>query len=113
MDADQLARVTAAVTTYKDYRALIARAEPHWPLGLPGWYDDQLALALVDGDTALLAVWHRGKGEVAIDAPLPGIWRTADVLFPTDLPTTLDLADDHLHITLPAGPAARLIRVHR
>ncbi len=111
MNAEQLARVAAAVSTYKDHRSLIATAEPHWPLGLPGWYDDQVALALVADETALLAVWHRGEGEVVIDAPLPGVWRTADVLFPADLPTKLDLADDHLRITLPAGPAARLIRL--
>lgn len=113
MNAEQLARVAAAVSTYKDHRSLIAQAEPHWPLGLPGWYDEQLTLALVADDEALLAVWHRGEGEVVIDAPLPGVWRAADVLFPADLPTTLDLADDHLRITLPAGPAARLIRLRR
>ncbi|MET7280607.1 glycoside hydrolase family 36 protein [Kribbella sp. NPDC005582] len=113
MDADQLARVAAAVATYKDYRPLIARAEPYWPLGLPGWYDDKLALALVDGDTALLAVWHRGEDSAVIEAPLPGSWRTAEVLFPSDLPTELELTDNRLRIGLPNRPSARLVRLAR
>ncbi|MFF1820755.1 glycoside hydrolase family 36 protein [Kribbella sp. NPDC058245] len=113
MDAEQLTRVATAVSTYKEHRSLIARAEPHWPLGLPGWYDEQLALALVADDTALLAVWHRGDGATTVDVPLPGCWRTADVIFPTDLPTTLALVGDRLGVSLPAGPAARLIRLQR
>ncbi|MFB6720953.1 glycoside hydrolase family 36 protein [Kribbella sp. NPDC056345] len=113
MNTEQLTRVAAAVSTYKEHRSLIARAEPHWPLGLPGWYDEQLALALVADDTALLAVWHRGDGPTTVDVPLPGAWRAADVLFPADLPTTLDLAGSRLGVSLPAGPAARLIRLQR
>jgi alpha-galactosidase len=113
MNAEQLTRVAAAVSTYKEHRSLIARAEPHWPLGLPGWYDEQLALALVAGDTALLTVWHRGDDATTVDVPLPGSWRTTDVLFPTDLPTTLALAGGRLEVSLPAGPAARLIRLQR
>ncbi|MFC9689279.1 glycoside hydrolase family 36 protein [Kribbella sp. NPDC056951] len=111
MDAEQRIRVAAAVSTYKEYRSLIAQAEPYWPLGLPGWYDDQIALALVADGTALLAVWHRGDGATTVDVPLPGTWRTADVLFPADLPTTLDLEGSRLGVGLPAGPAARLIRL--
>lgn len=68
----QSARVAEAVTAHKAIRTRIPGALPSWPLGLPGWEDDHLALALDDGDGVLLSVWRRG-GTAQIEVPLPAL----------------------------------------
>jgi len=115
MSGEQRARVAEALRVYKDHRSTVATGRPHWPLGLPGWYDDWLALAIVDND-CLLSVWHRGESPADTVIPLPpGCWRSAQVVFPKDLGTDLTLARDgtSLRVSLPSGPAARLIRLAR
>lgn len=71
MTEPQLALVKQAIAAYKEIRAGIATARPQWPLGLPGWDDPWIALALQNSADTLLAVWRRG-GEDAIDIPLAG-----------------------------------------
>ena len=44
MTADQLQLVHDAATLFKDIRRDIANAVPGWPMGLPDWYADHLAL---------------------------------------------------------------------
>jgi alpha-galactosidase len=117
MDAEQLADVRTALATYKGIRASIARSVPRWPLGLPGWYDDWTALALVDGDHTLLSVWRRGGAE-RVELPLPwlsGGETSVGVAFPQTLTTEFewDAETGILAVELPAAPAARLIRVGR
>jgi hypothetical protein len=68
--------------------------------------------------TCVLAVWYRGEaaGGVTLDLPwLTGPGWAAEVLFPTDLSTDLEWSDvtRELQVSLPAGPAARLVRLHR
>ncbi|MEU0533244.1 glycoside hydrolase family 36 protein [Amycolatopsis tolypomycina] len=142
MAPEQAKRVRTAVEVYKRYRSLLARGQPHWPLGLPGRDDRWIALAVHDDHECVLAVWHRGTTAGTVTLPLP--WPDGDpapgdgpapasgpapgrdpapasdpaparVLFPADLPTGLDLAGagGALRISLPAGPSARLIRLHR
>jgi alpha-galactosidase len=118
MDPEARKRVRTALDVYKRHRSLLARGRPHWPTGLPGWYDRWLALAIHDERDCLLAVWNRGEtgGTVTLELPWPdGDPGSAEVLVPTDLPTDLGAAGAGaaLRITLPAGPAARLIRLHR
>ncbi|AMW15188.1 alpha-galactosidase [Streptomyces qaidamensis] len=62
MSDHQRALVRDAVDVYKSIRGDLARALPFWPLSLPGWTDEWLALGLrVPGDgTAYLSVWRRG-----------------------------------------------------
>ncbi|MPY55909.1 alpha-galactosidase [Streptomyces spongiae] len=68
--------VRRAVETYKTYRHLLPNARPHWPLGLPGWRDGWLALALsTDDGTTLLALWRRDGAPESVTLPLP--WVTA------------------------------------
>jgi alpha-galactosidase len=109
MNGGQRARVRAALDVYKQHRPLLASGRPQWPLGLPGWYDEWLALAIDGGEQSLLAVWYRGTGPGDITLPRTG--RRADVLFPTDLPSDLTRSGDTLRLALPGGPAARLIRL--
>jgi len=114
MDAGQRARVRTALDVYKGHRRLLATGSPQWPLGLPGWYDRWLALAVNAGDTSLLAVWYRGSGPESVTIPLPWLANaTAEVSFPADLPTEFALDGHELTVSLPSGPAARLFRLHR
>ncbi|GFJ95913.1 hypothetical protein Prum_095550 [Phytohabitans rumicis] len=57
MDAGQLDSVRTAVRTHQSIRADLAGAVPLWPLGLPGWDDPWLALALRAGTSP---TWRRG-----------------------------------------------------
>ena len=43
------ALVREAVALHKDWRSSLARSHPVWPLGLPGWDDDVIALQLDAG----------------------------------------------------------------
>ncbi|TLS46444.1 alpha-galactosidase [Streptomyces montanus] len=62
MAPGQLALVRDAVSTYKSIRGDLRSAVPFWPVGLPGWTDEWVALGLrtpVAG-TTYLSVWRRG-----------------------------------------------------
>ncbi|WP_171114488.1 MULTISPECIES: alpha-galactosidase [unclassified Streptomyces] len=61
MSQRQLGLVRDAVATYKAIRGDLARTEPFWPLGLPGWTDEWVALGMrvPDGPSYVL-VWRRG-----------------------------------------------------
>ncbi|WP_338146753.1 hypothetical protein [Streptomyces boncukensis] len=72
LDAGQRALVAEAVDAYRPYRPLLARAVPRWPLGLPGWRDGWLALALQAPGTTLLAVWRREGAPRECVVPVPG-----------------------------------------
>jgi alpha-galactosidase len=109
----QLALVSEALDTYKSIRAVIPRAAPFWPLGLPGWSDPWIALGLRYGDQTLLAVWRRGgAGTKTISLPalagcrLEGLFPMAGDGF------DWDAGRGALRVELPT-PAARLIRLYR
>ncbi|MCX4908882.1 glycoside hydrolase family 36 protein [Streptomyces sp. NBC_00878] len=70
MTESQLSLVRGALTVYKAIRGDLRTALPFWPLGLPGWSDEWLALGMrapvtgmgaVSGAT-YLSVWRRGGG---------------------------------------------------
>ncbi|MFI7061398.1 glycoside hydrolase family 36 protein [Kribbella sp. NPDC050124] len=44
---------------------------PAWPLGLPAWTDEWLALSLNGPDVSYLALWHRAPGPATITLPIP------------------------------------------
>ena len=88
MAEHQLRSVRAAVRVFRDIRADLATARPLWPLGLPGWADPWLSLALRSPDATYLAVWRRpGAGPTAsLSLPhLRGHPVEVEVLYPTDL----------------------------
>ncbi|MET7745571.1 glycoside hydrolase family 36 protein [Streptomyces sp. NPDC005385] len=76
---EQLALVRQALDTYKAYRSLLTGARPRWPLGMPGWRDGWIALALTtgvtddQGNTTLLALWRREGTPETVTVPLPWI----------------------------------------
>ena len=89
LSSDQLTLVREAVSVHKSIRADIARSVPSWPLGLPGWDDPTVALALHAPTRSLVTVWQRGPGQDEVILALPslrGRRLRADVIFPTGLP---------------------------
>ncbi|GGU44094.1 glycoside hydrolase family 36 protein [Lentzea flava] len=118
MTAEQLDSVQAAVRVHQKIRADLATAVPLWPLGLPGWSDRWLSLALTSGDVTYLAVWQRDADQESVTLPLPHL-RGSDVdlevLYPRDLPEwTPGWNADGGELTLTARrlPAsARLFRI--
>ncbi|MFG3340716.1 alpha-galactosidase [Glycomyces sp. NPDC048151] len=107
LGAERFALVREAVTLHKDWRQRIARSHPSWPLGLPGWDDEVLALQLDAGDESLLAVWSRGE---AAEVALPGLrGRAFEQVYPTALPEWKVRAVDGVPVLdVQAGPAARI-----
>ncbi|GAB4004922.1 hypothetical protein GCM10029992_51290 [Glycomyces albus] len=107
LDPERFALVREAVALHKDWRHRIARAHPVWPLGLPGWEDEVIALQLDADSESLLALWSRGE---AADIPLPGLrGRTVEQLYPVALPKwTIREEGSILIIEVPPGPAARI-----
>jgi alpha-galactosidase len=107
---ERFALVREAIALHKDWRHRIAQAHPVWPLGLPGWDDDVIALQLDAGPESLLALWSRGA---ATEITLPGLrGRAVKQVYPVALPQwTLRTVGDVPVVEVPAGPAARIFEV--
>ncbi|WP_243745032.1 glycoside hydrolase family 36 protein [Streptomyces hainanensis] len=115
MAPDQLILVQEALGAYRLIRADLPQAVPFWPLGLPGWTDDWLALGLAAGDTRYLSVWRRG-GEPLAALPLPelaGRPARVEVLHPAASPGTAawSAGAGSLTVSLPRTPTALLLRI--
>ena len=114
----QLDLVQEATALFKEIRGDTAQAVPSWPLGLPDWYADCVALMLASPGRSLLYVWHRG----GTDAELPlclGVGVRAEHLvesYPRSL-RAWQVADrqDGAVVLLPglAGPSARVYEIVR
>ncbi len=118
MTPAQMAGIREAVAVHREIRAGLARAVPVWPLGLPGWSDPWISLALVVDDTTYLTVWRRADTtEAVLSLPhLAGHRVEIDTLYPRHLPafeTAFDPATGQLTITDRGGApaAARLLRI--
>ncbi|CAL9671064.1 hypothetical protein SUDANB1_07477 [Streptomyces sp. enrichment culture] len=116
MSDHQRALVRDAVDVYKSIRGDLARALPFWPLGLPGWTDEWLALGLrAPGDgTAYLSVWRRG-GPARLRIPvrhLAGREVRVDVLHPSSADAGGAVWDgEGLTVSVPRTPGVLLIRL--
>lgn len=112
LSTSQLALVREAVATHKALRHRIARAVPFWPLGLPGWSDEVLALGLDLGDEQLLAVWSRAEAPRTV--VIPGIGGAVEIVFPRAMPddswSIID-TDRTVSVSMPAGCTARVFRI--
>ncbi|WAZ19724.1 alpha-galactosidase [Streptomyces cinnabarinus] len=110
----QLALVRDAVDTYKAIRADLARAVPFWPLGLPGWTDEWLALGLRTKDAAYVSVWRRG-GPSELRLPIAHLARRAvrpDILHPSRPGAgSADWDGTGLRVSVPHTPGVLLIRL--
>ena len=116
MSAAETALVTEAVGAFRSMRAELARSVPFWPLGLPGWHDDVIAVGFASTEAGYLALWNRGSA-AGIELPLPravGSGLTVSTVFPRDLPewpSTWDAANRVLSVEATAGYSARLLRL--
>ncbi|MBO3731800.1 glycoside hydrolase family 36 protein [Glycomyces niveus] len=110
LSVEQSSLVREAVALHKDWRHLIAASTPVWPLGLPGWDDEVVALQLDAGSRSLLAVWSRGA---AAEVALPGLrGRTVEQAYPIALPQWAIRGGGGVPVLeVPAGPAARIFTV--
>jgi len=118
MSEAQRDSVRAAVQTHRDIRTALAASVPRWPLGLPGWTDRWLSLAMHAGDTTYLGVWRRpgAAPEVTLSLPdLAGAEIEIDVLYPRHLEawnSTWNAPTGDLSVASDGdGPAARLFRL--
>jgi alpha-galactosidase len=110
---EQRALVHEAVAVHRALRPEILTGRPGWPLGLPGWEDEELALSLTGAYSMLITLWHRGPGRARFDVPIPATATAVTAVFPTTLPGwTAELSGDRLAVSIDvAGPSARTFRV--
>jgi alpha-galactosidase len=114
---EALALVHEALAVYKDIRADLPHALPSWPLGLPGWDDPWVALALTVPDATYLTVWRRHGEEPTTILSLPHLRGSAvrvEVRYPTSSRAVSGWNPDaaELTLTLVGVPAAVLLRLN-
>lgn len=112
LDAGQSALVRAGVDAYRELRPLLPDGVPFWPLGLPGWHDEWLALGIESPDAILVAVWRRA-GDTTRSLRIDGAMDAAPALVYPALPTGVTWDAGVLTLTLPDEPAARVLRLQR
>jgi alpha-galactosidase len=110
LSGEQTGLVMEAIALHRDWRHRIAESHPSWPLGLPAWDDDIVALVLDAGDKALLAVWSRGE---AAEVALPDLrGRVLNQVYPVQLSRWTVATDDGVPvIKVPEGHVARVFEV--
>jgi alpha-galactosidase len=115
MSPAEIALVAEGVAAHKGIRSELAEAVPFWPLGLPGWFDDTIALGLRSKNGTHLAVWYRGAGTPDIELYLPafvGQTLGVETVYPrklSDWLPTWDGATARLTVSPgTTGPTARL-----
>ena len=117
MASAQRERVATAVRLAKSLRERIRSGLPYWPLGLPDWNAEVVALGSKSDADDLVTIWSRGPGRaVELAAPhLRGREVRVETLFPLDLPrwhTDWDRERGCLRVqTGEAAVAARLLRL--
>ena len=113
MSGDQKALVAEGVAAFAGIRDDLAAADAFWPLGLPGWFDEAIALGLRTPDATYLAVWSRSESIDDIVLPLEGEHARLEVVYPAGLPAWTTGTDGGRVVLTPAaaGPSARLFRI--
>ena len=116
MSPAQQAMVAEATSVYKGFRCELSASTPFWPLGLPGWFDDTIALGLHAAEGDLIAVWQRGPVgplDLPLDAHAAGA--SVETLFPVRLPSwNPSISATGSLLLAPNTPmSARLFRVRR
>lgn len=118
MSPHQLTLVGDAMAVYTRLRADLPRALPFWPLGLPGWSDDWLALGMrvPEGPTYVL-VWRRQGAEPRLSVPIRHLAGRAavkvEILHPRKAAgeAVWDGGGAAVGLLLPRTPAALLLRL--
>lgn len=119
LDSSQLDLVGQGMSVYKSLRSKLPESNFYWPLGLPGWHDEWISLAIVTADETFLSVWYRAEygdetsltdhvGTCKLLLQQPG--RTVELLFPQGFNCTANLSGNTLAVSMPLG-SARLFRL--
>ena len=120
MTDDQLSLVRNALTTYKSLRADLPTSVPFWPLGLPGWTDDWIALGLrapVAG-TTYVSAWRRPGSNTAEQLlPVRHLADQEDVRVEILHPSkpgraSAEWTGEALRVHLPEAPTVLLLRLN-
>ncbi|MFB6726303.1 alpha-galactosidase [Kribbella sp. NPDC056345] len=111
MSPEELDLVRSALAAHRVVLEDLDTLVPSWPLGLPAWTDEWVALCLTGPSASYLTVWHRAAGPATVTLPLA---RSAvEPHFPTDLGDwSYTWTGDSLTITTNASePSARVLRL--
>jgi alpha-galactosidase len=108
LSKEQYELVRQGMEVYRDkIRGCLRTARPFWPLGLPKWHDEWVALGYRTTDgKAFLSVWRRG-GSTSRLLPLQGRYSKATLLYPKGFQVEIKMADDGMLVQLPDVPCAR------
>jgi hypothetical protein len=111
MTDSELGLVRSALAAHRDVLKELETLVPCWPLGLPDWTDEWVALGLTDSTSTYLTLWHRTPGPAELTIPLPQ--GTVSPVFPTDADGwTYSSTPDGLAVaTTVPEPSARIIRL--
>ncbi|MEU8227136.1 alpha-galactosidase [Kribbella sp. NPDC048915] len=71
MTPSELDLVRSALAAHRELLKDIESLVPSWPLGLPAWDDEWVALALHGAGVSYLTVWHRVAGPASVELALP------------------------------------------
>jgi alpha-galactosidase len=112
LSKDQYELVRQGMEVYREkIRGCLRTARPFWPLGLPKWHDEWVALGYrtIDGK-AFLSVWRRG-GSTSRLLPLQGRYSKAILLYPRSFQVETKMVDNGMQVQLPDVPCARLFEM--
>jgi alpha-galactosidase len=115
MTPSQCSLVTEAVSLFKEIRSDVAVSVPFWPLGLPRWTDEWIAVGLRAPSVSYLTAWRRpGTGPDTVTLPVTHLrGQTVDVSvrYPAASPAVVswDQANGVLSVSLPDAPSACFI----
>ncbi|MFD3406550.1 glycoside hydrolase family 36 protein [Kribbella sp. NPDC058693] len=114
MTPTELDLVRGALAAHRTILEDLDTLVPTWPLGLPTWTDDWIALSLNGPDVSYLTLWHRTPGPSTVTLPLPR--STIEPHFPTEnTGWTYSWTDDNT-LTITADTqelSARVLRLTR
>jgi alpha-galactosidase len=116
MTPSQLALVADGVRVFKQIRSDLPVSVPFWPLGLPRWTDEWIALGLRAPSASYLTVWHRPGVSDTVTLPIPHLRGQAvhpRVRYPAASPAEVswDPVSATLSLTFPQAPVACLIQL--
>lgn len=106
----QRALVKESLDVHKATRGVIAASRPRFPLGLPTWDSDWIAVEF-DGDERYLLVWRHAHADASVEIPVGA--GSAEQIYPAGgAAWTTDASASSLRLTCPVDEAsARMFRL--
>lgn len=114
--------IKEGMNVYRNIRSDLTTATAFWPLGLPRWHDDWIALGMAaqtaegqDAGHYYVSVWRRGGAE-SIELPLvafSGCRANVQKLYPASFPAEISWKSSQglLKVHIPSKMAARLLKI--